>query len=193
MKGLALGCSHTAGIGVLASECYVSLLSAHYNCEIVNTAMSNGNAEYCLTQLAVHLRTKRPDFVIAQWPNPFRRTTWTGKKSQFENIQNASPVFRSLLTLSVENFMQPWIQCIVTSDTLCKLAGVKVIHIMLEDLDTEYVDILNNNNITLHRDLKRPGQTWLFDSAGSDNLHHSAHCHQQWANRLLGLLNEYTS
>lgn len=193
MKGLALGCSHTAGVGVLASECYVSLLSAQYDCEIVNAAISNGNAEYCLQQLVLQLRTEYPDFVIAQWPNPIRRTTWIGKKFQFENIQSAGPTFRSLLTSSVENFMQPWIQCIVTADTLCNLAGIKVIHIMLEDLNTEYVDTLNKNNITLHRDLKQPGQTWLFDSAGSDNLHHSPRCHAQWAQRLIGLLNEHTT
>ena len=193
MIGLALGCSHTAGVGVSATECYVSLLSTQYDCEIINTAMPGGNAENCLKQLVAQLRARIPDFVIAQWPNPIRRTHWIGNKLQFENIQNGSAVFRSLLNAGIDNFIQPWLQCIITADTLCKFAGIKIVHIMLEDLDSEYVDVLNNNNITLHRDLKKPGQTWLFDSAGSDNLHHSPRCHAQWAERLIGLLNEHTT
>jgi len=193
MTGLAIGCSHTAGVGVSATECYVSLLSTHYDCEIINTAVPGGNAENCLKHLVAQLRVRTPDFVIAQWPNTIRRTHWIGNKSQFENIQNGSAVFHSLLNAGINNFVQPWLQCIITADTLCKLAGIKIVHIMLEDLDTKFVDVLNNNNITLHRDLKQPGQTWLFDSAGSDNLHHSPRCHAQWAKRLIGLLNEHTT
>ena len=193
MIGLALGCSHTAGVGVSATECYVSLLSTQCDCEIINTAVAGGNAENCLKQLVAQLRVRIPDFVIAQWPTPIRRTHWIGNKLQFENIQNGSAIFRSLLNAGIDNFTQPWLQCIITADTLCKLAGIKIVHIMLEDLDPEYVDVLNNNNITLHRDLKKPGQTWLFDSAGSDNLHHSPRCHAQWAERLIGLLNEHTT
>jgi hypothetical protein len=98
-----------------------------------------------------------------------------------------------LLKSGIDNFIQPWLQCIITADTLCKFARIKIVHIMLEDLDSKYVDVLHNNDITLHRDLKKPGQTWLFDSAGSDNLHHSPRCHAQWAERLIGLLNEHTT
>jgi hypothetical protein len=193
MKGLALGCSHTAGVGVLATECYISLLSMHYNCNIINTALPGGNAENCLKQLVAQLREETTDFIIAQWPNPIRRTLWINNKPQYETIQSSSTTFHLLLKSGIDNFIQPWLQCIITADTLCKFAGIKIVHIMLEDLDSEYVDVLHNNDITLHRDLKKPGQTWLFDSAGSDNLHHSPRCHAQWAERLIGLLNEHTT
>jgi len=193
MKGLALGCSHTAGVGVSATERYVSLLSTHYNCEIINTAVPGGNAENCLKQLVAQLREETPDFVIAQWPNPIRRTLWINDKPQYETIQSSSTTFHLLLKSGIDNFMQPWLQYIITADTLCTLAGIKIVHIMLEDLDAKFVDVLNNNNITLHRDLKQPGKTWLFDSAGADNLHHSPQCHAQWAERLIGLLNEHTT
>jgi hypothetical protein len=193
MTGLALGCSHTAGVGVSATECYVSLLSTHYDCKIINTAVPGGNAENCLKHLVAQLRARTPDFVIAQWPNPIRRTLWINNKPQCETIQSSSTTFHLLLKSGIDNFIQPWLQCIITADTLCKFARIKIVHIMLEDLDSKYVDVLHNNDITLHRDLKKPGQTWLFDSAGSDNLHHSPRCHAQWAERLIGLLNEHTT
>lgn len=190
---LAVGCSHTAGVGVSATECYISLLQVHYACDIINAAIPGGNAENCLTQLVAQLRTETPDFVIAQWPNPIRRTLWVDKTRRFENIHNGSAIFQSLLHSGIDNFMQPWLQCIITADTLCKLAGIKIVHIMLEDLDSQYIDVLSNNGISLHSDLKQPGQTWLFDSSGLDNLHHSPRCHAQWAERLIGLLDEHTT
>ena len=110
-----------------------------------------------------------------------------------ENVKNASVAFRSLLATGKRNFMQPWIQNILTADTLCQLAGVPVVHVLLEDLEAEYIDKLTNQNIKLHRDQKLPDQTWLFDSQGSDNLHHSARCHAQWAKRLIGLIDELTT
>jgi hypothetical protein len=48
-------------------------------------------------------------------------------------------------------------------------------------------------NIILHVDQKLPAQTWLMDSAASDKLHHSAQCHKQWAERIMELLNDYTT
>jgi hypothetical protein len=192
MTALALGCSHTFGVGVDSSECYVSLLEKYYNTSIINTARPGGNAQQCLQQLVEHLRVSSPEFVIAQWPNPFRRTTWFGNRGLDENIHKASAVFNSLLAASSKNFMEPWLQCIYTADTLCKLSRTKVIHILFEDLEPEYTELIKKHNVVLHQDLKLPGQTWLFDSAGSDNLHHSATCHAQWAERLTGLLNETT-
>ena len=191
MTGLALGCSHTAGIGVDRTECYVSLLAKHYNIDIINAAVTGGNANHNIKTLVAHMRNTPPKFVIAQWPNPIRLTVWHGDwVTVNENINNASTAFRSLMTAGENNFMLPWLQNIITADTLCKLADVPVVHILLEKLDLEYVDILDNQGIELHMDLKLEGQTWLFDSQGSDNLHHSARCHAQWAERLIGLLDE---
>ncbi len=193
MKGLALGCSHTTGTGVSAAECYVSLLSAHYECNIHNTAQAGGNAVECVQRLVEYLRLDIPDFIIAQWPNPIRRTTWISNKARLENIHNSSAIFLSLLEEGIDNFMQPWLQCIIIVDTLCKLARIPVVHILLEDIDPIYIKILDDYNITLHQDLKTPSQTWLFDNAGSDGLHHSARCHAQWAKRLIGLIDEHTT
>ena len=193
MTALAVGCSHTAGIGVEPTECYVQLLSTHYNIPIHNRAVPGGNADHCVWALTEVLENSQPEFVIAQWPNPIRRTVWHDQKATNENVNNASVAFRSLLAAGEKNFVLPWLQNIKTADTLCKLAGVPVVHILLEDLKAEYVDILHSQNITLHRDLKQPGQTWLFDSQGSDNLHHSARYHAAWTQRLIGLIDELTT
>lgn len=204
MTGLAVGCSHTAGVGVTAAECYVSLLSDRMGVSIINKAMPGGNADCCVEQLTMYLRQTRVDFVIAQWPNPIRKTIWTNGKPNLENIHNASGVFRAILTAGTENFVKPWLQSIVAADTLCKLANIPIVHVFFDtgylvsnthevNLDPVHVQYLDKNNITLHTDLKQPGTTWLFDSAGSDNLHHSAKCHAQWATRLHGLLNELTT
>jgi hypothetical protein len=192
MTALVLGCSHTAGIGVSKSECYVSVLSDHYKTPFVNLAAPGANASWCTWQLINYLSKDTPSLVIAQWPNPVRRSFWTNSTEHFENINNASPEFRSLIDRGIENFYKPWFQAVVTTDVLCKKSRVPVIHILLEDLNDYYKDLLSSRNIVMHCDLKIPGQTWLFDSKGSDNLHHSAYCHSQWASRLIGLIDELT-
>jgi len=192
MTTLVLGCSHTAGIGVAGSECYISVLSNHYKTPFVNLATAGANAPWCTWQLTNYLSNNTPSLVIAQWPNPVRSSLWTNSTEHFENITNASPEFRSLIGRGIENFYEPWFRAVVTADVLCKKAGVPVVHIFLEDLDNHYKDLLSNRNIVMHCDLKIPGQTWFFDSKGTDGLHHSAYCHAQWATRLIGLINELT-
>lgn len=192
MNAVVLGCSHTAGVGVDTTECYVSLLSVHYNISIINYGLPGGNADHNIRVLTNLLRTTQPKFVISQWPNPFRRTVWHGEFAKDENIHNASDTFHSLLADSEENFMQPWLQNIVTADTMCNLAKVPIIHILLEDLESRYIKVLKDQGIHLNMDLKQPEQTWLFDSQGSDSQHHSARCHAQWAQRLIGLIDEHT-
>lgn len=193
MTAIALGCSHTAGVGIDLKDCYVSVLSQLLNCEIKNLGIPGGNATDLLLNLTRELKKYQPEFVIAQWPNPIRRTMWHGKQSHRENIHNASPIFQQLLKVSEENFYQPWIQCIVVADTLCELAQVPCLHIMIEDVEPQYHRALNEYNIVLHVDRKLPNETWLMDSAASDKLHHSARCHKQWAQRIFGLLNEPTT
>jgi hypothetical protein len=190
MNALVLGCSHTAGVGVREDQCYASLLADHYQLRVINCAVPGNNSDQCLQSLVAQLKNSCPAWVIAQWPNPIRRTVWNQTRPTLENIHNASTAFRALLAAGAANFYEPWIQNIITADTLCKLAGVPVVHILLEDLEPEYVQRLQDNNIVLHRDQKIPDHTWLFDSNGSDNLHHSAECHAAWTQRLIRLIDE---
>lgn len=194
MTAIALGCSHTAGVGIETHDCYVSVLGQLLNTHIKNLGVPGGNFSHVQHALVTALKSPQPpNLVIAQWPNPIRLTVWHDKRASYENLNNASPAFKQLLRTGEKNFYQPWLDAIVVCNLLCQQAHVPIINIMIEDIEPQYHAALACENIVLHVDRKLPGQTWLMDSAASDNLHHSAHCHQQWANRLLGLLNEYTA
>lgn len=193
MTFIALGCSHTAGVGIDPEDCYVNVLGSMLNRPIRNLGIPGGNADTVQATLVQELTTQQPEFVIVQWPNPIRLTVWHDNRAANENIKTASPVFAQLLKQSVNNFYHPWIQTVTVCDLLCRLAGIPIIHIMLEDLAANYNELLINKSIILHQDQKIPGKTWLFDSAARDKLHHSAVCHKQWAERLFGLINELTT
>jgi hypothetical protein len=194
MTALALGCSHTAGVGIAVEDCYTSVLSTLMAAEIDNQGVPAGNAAHVQSNLVPALtRTRRPDFVIAQWPNPIRRTMWYNNISKKETIMNSSTAFKGLLRTGEKNFYQPWIDTIVVCNLLCQIASVPIVNIMIEDISQEYHDMLAAEKIVLHVDKKLPDETWLMDSAASDRLHHSAVCHRQWAQRLHGLLNEFAT
>jgi len=189
----AFGCSHTAGVGLDYSDSYVNLVAQHYKIEIKNLAVPGGNCYQVEKNLVEQLQSGRADFAIMQWPNVFRKTVWTNGRKHYQNIQNDGPAFQQLLKAGEENFYYPWLQTIITCNTLCGLARIPVVNIMIEDVDKQYHTILNHNGITLHVDQKLPGLTWLMDSAARDGLHHSAICHAQWAERLIKLIDELTT
>ena len=194
MTAWAIGCSHTAGVGIEPAHCYVTVLSNRLGCTILNHGLPGGNAGHVQATLVQALKyTLRPDFIIAQWPNPLRRTTWYNNTARNENIQHNSAVFKHLLQAGDKNFYQPWIDTIIVCNLLCKIAAVPIVNIMIEDVPEEYHHQLAVESIVLHVDKKTPNETWLMDSAASDDLHHSARCHAQWAQRLHGLLNELTT
>ena len=194
MTAMAIGCSHTAGVAIDPADCYVNVLSCGLGLPISNHGQPGGNAGHVQSTLVQALKyTLRPDFVVAQWPNPFRRTTWYNNTAQNENIQHNSAIFKQLLAAGEKNFYQPWIDTIVVCNLLCKTAAVPIVNIMIEDVPEEYHHQLAAESIVLHVDKKTPNETWLMDSAASDDLHHSARCHAQWAQRLHGLLNELTT
>lgn len=192
MTAVALGCSHTAGVGIDPKDCYVSVLSSLMNLQIENRGIPGGNADDVVDVLISALKNS-PEFVIAQWPNPMRRTVWHSNTPTRENIHNAGSAFQQLLRSSEENFYYFWIRNIVIANALCKMAQVPCINIMIEDVDLQYHHRLAQQNIELHVDRKTPEETWLMDSAAQDGRHHSARCHKQWAERLLRLRNEYTT
>lgn len=185
---LAVGCSHTSGVGIDLKDIYVEQLSRDIGIPCQNLSQGGSNSEYALEQIVKTLRNQElPEFIVAQWPNIYRKTIWYNQKYRFENINNALEIFNQLLKQSENNFVQPWIQHITTADTLASAFGVPIYHIYLDYTDVEV------DNIKLHMDLKKPGETWFFDSAASDGMHHSAKCHRAWADRLLGIINEYTT
>ena len=187
-SAVALGCSHTAGTGLPNEHCYVSVLSQHYHMPIANLGVPGGNCHIVEKRLVEYLDNCVPDFVIAQWPNVFRMTVWNHGQATNETVSNGGALFRLTMKHGEENFYQPWIQTIITCNLLCKFAGVPVVNIMIEDVDQQYHTMLNQHGIVLHTDQKLPGLTWLMDHGALDKMHHSAYCHAQWAERLIGLI-----
>jgi len=191
---IATGCSHTAGTGLEPSHCYVSLLQQHYEFLISNRGVPGGGATDVLIKIVDSIKAiDKPKFIVAQWPNPFRKHLWIDNKLNLQNINCCDESFRLLIKYSEANFYEPWIQSIVTANLLCQLAQVPLINIMLENIEQTWHARLQQENIHLHADEKLPGKTWLFDNRANDKIHHSVACHQQWAKRLIGIIDEHTS
>jgi hypothetical protein len=191
---IASGCSHTAGIGNDIADCYINCLERHYNHTILNHAVPGGSCNDVLLAIADAVQhDQAPKFILAQWPNPFRRTAWINSKQQFQNINFCDESFMMLLKNGEENFYEPWMQAVVIGNLLSRQAKIPIINILLESIDQPYIDRLVQANIELHIDEKKPGRTWFFDSKAQDNVHHSPECHRRWAERLIGIIDARTS
>jgi hypothetical protein len=191
---VAAGCSHTAGVGNDIFHCYINCLERHYNCTIVNRAISGGSCNDVLLAIVDAVQQDPvPEFILAQWPNPFRRTAWIHGRKQLQNINSCDESFMLLLKNGEENFYEPWMQSVIIGNLLSRRAGIPIINILLESIDQTYIDRLNQAGVQLHTDEKLPGRTWFFDSRAQDNLHHSPQCHQQWAQRLIGIIDAHTT
>lgn len=190
---LALGCSHTAGVGINADQCYAKLVADCLGLELINLAQPGGNHQLLQASLTQHLQIQRPQQIILQWPNPFRITVWLNSQCRLENIHNSSDIFQAMMRAGERNFLEPWTQTIVVCNQLCRAWQIPVVNILLETVDQYIHRQLGKFDIVLHQDDKLPGRTWFFDSAASDGIHHSAQCHAKWAQRILEILNENTT
>jgi hypothetical protein len=191
---VAVGCSHTAGIGVFPGEIYVNRLSEHYKRPIHNLAKDGGNSTICRHNIMQWLeQSNRPELIIAQWPNPIRSTLWNNNQTTLVTVSDNHALVNDKLRLGEENFYSTWLDDIITVNRICNLLDIKIVNIMLESLDSRYYNILQNKNINLHVDNAQTNESWIFDNSGNDKIHHSATCHQAWAQRLIGIIDEYTA
>jgi hypothetical protein len=190
---LALGCSHTAGVGIETHEIYAKLVADQIGLNLINLARGGGNHQLVQENLTQYLQSHQPAQIILQWPNPYRITTWHNNRPRLENIHNSSDIFQAMLQAGEQNFLQPWTQTIIVCNLLCQARQIPTINILLETVDQYIHDQLTKFNIVLHQDDKQSGRTWFFDSAAADRIHHSAGCHVRWAQRILEILNENTT
>jgi len=200
---MVLGCSHTAGIGVNKEDSYPMRLSRHYGMPVYNLAISNGNIDVCrlnfykLIESQIFWEFNLPKFIVIQWPNPIRKIIWRSKQhdpvGSLENINNCSTEFQQLISIDEMQFYFNWVAAIRDINATCKALKLPVINIYLDQVYSRYRTIFHERGITIHWDEKLPGKTWLFDNAASDNIHHSARCHDQWTKRLIPLIDEATT
>ena len=187
---IAVGCSHTAGYGVTTAEIYINLLTQ----PVRNLALGMGNAGICRRNAQVWMeQSGQPGLVIAQWPNAMRRTTWHDNLGSLVSVQHNDSILNTMVKAGDNNLWAEWLDHVISLNQFCRACNTPIINILLETLAPEYSAILNQHSITVHDDKKLPGQSWMFDCAGTDGQHHSAQCHQLWAERLQGIVNEVTA
>jgi hypothetical protein len=190
---LISGCSLTEGHGLDYEQSWGAKIEKNLNLPVINLAKGGANGEFVSQNLCNWLNNDyaKPKIVIAQWPNPFRAIHWQAGQAQFILNQIADNLYKLKITQGVEHFYSSWVKSIITLNDTCKQLSIPILNLCFEGIDTvePVIEILSQYDITLHMDLKLPGQTWHFDSAALDNSHHSEWCTEQWATRILTLVN----
>jgi len=187
---LVAGCSHTAGVGIDSTQTWANKLALDLDCNLVNLGRAAACAKFVSDTLIEHLSNagNPPQLVVAQWPNPYRSMKIVGQKICFYNTQVMDNAFEQRLKTNSESFIIEWTDSIVNLNTFW---SGKIINIFLESAQAHMiqpVQDLFDRNIIVHIDEKLPGKNWHFDSAAQDQIHHSATCHQKWADRILTIL-----
>lgn len=187
------GCSHTGAVGLDISQGYTQQLANDLNMPGINLSLPGGNHQIAAYNVTRWLRHNRPKFVIVQWPHPIRKVIWRNQGAGILNVhKDNDPLFDQMLRYGEENFYCEWMQCMLTITTLCTAMNIPCVHWSLDEIDDVYHCMLRDNDIVLHsNDLN--STVWHRDSGAQDRRHHSARCHEQWAQKLKGLLNEHTT
>jgi hypothetical protein len=190
---ITAGCSHTSAVGIDINQSYTQLLANDLKMLGVNLGRPGGNHQVVIHNLTMWLRNNRPEFVIVQWPYPFRKLVWRDQQIAVLNIHDGqNPLFDVMLRYGEENFYSEWIQSILTITTLCGVMNIPCVHWSLYEIADEYHRILQDNDIVLHSNDENSTR-WNQDHAARDQQHHSEKCHAQWAQKLKGLINELTA
>lgn len=143
---LALGCSHTEGIGLSLNETWPERVSKNLNIDYLNHGKGGGGADlnYINSLMFLKNSTVLPKFVVIQWPDP-SRVLYKNLKDlllcgvnfpipdyamnyHHEYIKNNSHLFNSYLSY-------------VGTQLLWKLAGVPVINWELSDMYGKYLNL----------------------------------------------------
>jgi hypothetical protein len=122
-----------------------------------------------------------------------RKLIWRNGSGAVLNVHaDQDPLFDTMLRYGDENFYCEWIECIITITTLCSAMNIPCVHWSLDEISDEYHGMLRVNDIVLHSNDEN-SSIWNRDSGAQDQRHHSEKCHAQWAQKLKGLLDEYTT
>ncbi len=191
---IAAGCSHTAGYGVEPEETYVALLAQQYDRPIHNLALGNANHGICRRNIQLWFATVGvPELVLVQWPHHVRRTSWRNNFGELVGVSQSDKILHTMLHEGEQNLLADWLDSIIALNQFCRAYNTPVVNIVLDTVSDQCREILDHFDITVHDDKKLPGASWIFDNSGTDNLHHSARCHQLWSQRLHGIINENTA
>lgn len=202
---LVAGCSHTAGVGVTLDNCWAQHVATHCNLQLVNLARPAACAKFVSDSVIDWLSTAPvlPQLIVVQWPTPYRSMDKLHETVHFCNVnfefdrdnrpsqiffEKLKKDFMTRLKNDPDSFVEEWYTSI---KNLNFYTQIKIINVYLDSNDlptTHKIQNLKDQGIVLHTDEKTAEKTWYFDSKASDGVHHSEHCHRQWANRIISLI-----
>jgi hypothetical protein len=183
---LALGCSHTEGVGQQENETWTYKLSNLIDTPVANFGVSSCGAdfiEYISYKWIQHYSL--PSTVIIQWPNPIRAINWNKHQGYFTNIHSQDKIFKEKIMSGELNFYIPWIKSINLINQFWNSASVSVLNCYFDNFPTEFSQYVTPK---IHSNDSENNLPWLFDSQAHDRSHHSDWCTTQWANRIKELL-----
>jgi hypothetical protein len=184
---LVSGCSHTVGVGIDRTQVWAQQVAQELNLDLVNVARGSSCAKYVCDSLIdwIDHASVPPDLVVAQWPNPYRIMEIINGAMTFYNVNSNNENFKNRLKNRPETFVEEWFEHILKFNTYCQVPLINIYLDEDQESTSKAIQDLHQQGISLHIDKKRPGETWYFDSAASDNSHHSESCHKKWAERIV--------
>lgn len=191
---LISGCSLTEGHGLHLNQTWGYMLEKSANLSVFNLAKGSSNAEFVSQNLINWLSSGHyhiPKIIVVQWPNPFRAIHWQNERAIFVVNRSADSLFNLKVKHGQEHFYTVWINSIVNLNRICRQLRIPILNLCFEEPSSINLalNILQQYQVELHLDQKLPNQTWHFDNAALDSAHHSEWCTQQWATRILTLMN----
>jgi hypothetical protein len=133
---LALGCSHTEGIGLSLDETWPYRVAKTLNMDYLNHAKGGGSADLAYINSLLFLQNSRvkPKFVVIQWPD-LSRMIYKNLNDlilcgvSFPISDKANEFFNTMIQHDSHLFNTYW--AYKTTQTLWKLAGVPVINLSI--------------------------------------------------------------
>jgi hypothetical protein len=192
---IAIGCSHTEGVGLPYEFIYSNQLSRQLGLRVVNLGVASSNAIFVKKNILswVNNIQKIPKFVVVQWPNPYRMFVYENNFAHFELVQSPSQcLVHRVIKLSENNLLESWVSSIIEANTILRLLNIPCYNIHFLAGDTyskEIQEILIKNKIKMYFN-DSCNSIWNLDSNAFDKSHHSIQCHEQWANRLINIIHE---
>lgn len=189
---LTCGCSLTTGVALEINQTWVHKLENHLGVASINLAKGGANSDFVAQNLLNWLQSSMPTpiLIIAQWPNPYRFINWNGNCAEFVFNRSDHNLYKYMLKNYEFNFWHNWVKNIIWLNNSTNVPIINVALEFINDIPVEILDLLDEQQIKVHFDEKKPGATWHFDSGAPDKSHHSEWCNSNWADRILTIYNK---
>ena len=125
MNKIALGCSHTYGVGVEPIQTWPHLLGA------TNLGVSGCSADYIVRNMPAHLSTYKPNIVYVLWPD-WTRFEYVDKGQYYQSLATDANRI-NFMEIATDNWLQNnYIKQITLAREMCR--NIKLVEMTLYDL-----------------------------------------------------------